>query len=81
MAVDARNNAISNTPGRSYVYLDVVYGTVSTPENVIIELFEDICPKTTQNFRELCKGFTRPDGKTIGYKGCYFNRIVQGQYI
>ena len=76
MAIDSYKKAINETPGRSYIYLDVIYGTVSTPEKVIIELFEDICPKTTKNFRELCKGFTRPDGKTIGYKDCFFNRIV-----
>ena len=65
MATDAYKNCINDTPGRSYVYIDVTYGDVSTPEKVIIELFDDVCPKTAKNFRELCKGFTREDKKVL----------------
>jgi hypothetical protein len=67
LANDAYRNVINNTPGRSYVYLDVTYGDVSTPDKVLIELFEDVCPITTKNFKELCKGFVREDKKTVGY--------------
>ena len=81
MATDAYKNVINNTPGRSYVSIDVTYGDVSTPEKVIIELFDDVCPITCKNFRELCKGFTREDKKVLGYAGSYFDRIVKGQYI
>ena len=81
MANDAYKNCINNSPGRSYVYVDVTYGDVSTPEKVIIELFDDVCPITAKNFRELCKGHVREDKKNLGYAGTYFDRIVKGQYI
>ena len=81
MANDAYRNVINNTPGRSYVYIDISYGDVSTPERVLIELFEDVCPVTTKNFKELCKGFVRADKKTVGYANSYIDRIVKGQYI
>jgi hypothetical protein len=81
MATDAYKNIINNTPGRSYVFIEVTYGDVSTPEKVIVELFDDVCPVTCKNFRELCKGFEREDKKKLGYTGCYFDRIVKGQYI
>ena len=81
MANDDYKKVINNTPGRSYVQIDVVYGDVSTPEKILIELFEDVCPVTTKNFKELCKGHVRADKKTVGYAGSFMDRIVKGQYI
>ena len=81
MATDAYKNCINNTPGRSYVFIDVTYGDVSAPEKVVIELFDDVCPITANNFRELCKSHTREDKKNLAYAGTYFDRIVKGQYI
>lgn len=49
-------------------------------EMVVLELFEDICPKTCKNFIELCKGFER-DSKTLGYTGSEFDRIVPGSFV
>lgn len=53
VASDAHRNAINNTPGRSYVQLSLNHGA-AVPSKVTIELFEDICPKTCENFRQLC---------------------------
>jgi len=49
-------------------------------EAVIIELFKDICPKTVQNFLELCKGF-KHEGNECGYKGSDVHRVVPGMYL
>jgi cyclophilin family peptidyl-prolyl cis-trans isomerase len=46
-----------------------------------MELFEDTCPKTCDNFKKLCQGFKRPDGKIIGYAGSRFDRIVKSKFI
>ena len=81
MSNDAYLKTINKTEGRSYVYLDLKFRGSSGDEQVIIELFEDSCPKTCDNFKKLCCGFQRPDGVTIGYKGTTFSRILKGRFI
>ena len=77
LASDNYKNAINNTPGRSYVYFEVKRGENPSTERVIIELFDNDCPKTCENFRQLCSGVTT-DGKTFGYAGTTFSRVVKG---
>jgi hypothetical protein len=50
MAAEAHRIAINETPGRSYVYMNINTGA-SVASKVVIELFEDICPKTCENFK------------------------------
>ena len=81
IAADALRNAINNTPGRSYVYLKLNTGA-ALPSKVVIELFDDICPKTCANFRSLCEGFKPVNGsETLSYSGTEFHRVVKGMYI
>ena len=54
---------------------------------VVIELFDDIAPRTCDNFRQLCKGYQRIDDKTsepigekITYVGTELHRVVKGMY-
>lgn len=54
---------------------------------VVIELFDEIAPKTCENFRQLCAGYQRMDEKTnevvgdkISYVGTEFHRVVKGMY-
>jgi cyclophilin family peptidyl-prolyl cis-trans isomerase len=45
------------------------------------ELFADICPKTSENFRSLCtgeRGISPTSKKLMHYKGCCFHRIISG---
>ncbi len=42
-----------------------------------MELFADICPKTAENFRQLCTGEYRRSGVPQGYKNCQFHRIIK----
>jgi len=69
------------TPGRSYVYMKINTGA-TIPSQVIIELFDDIAPKTCENFRQLCKKF-KPQGgtDTIGYESTEVHRVVRGMYV
>jgi peptidyl-prolyl isomerase H (cyclophilin H) len=43
-----------------------------------MELFNNLVPRTTENFRQFCTGETRgPNGRPIGYKGAKFHRVVR----
>ena len=58
------------------VFLDVSIGPTATGR-ITLELFADVCPKTTENFRQFCTGEYRPNGKPIGYKGARFHRVIK----
>ena len=53
-------------------------------KRVIFELYDDIVPKTAENFRALCTG-EMGQGATIGkllhYKDCCFHRVVRNFMI
>ena len=42
-----------------------------------MELWADVCPKTAENFRQLCTGEFRKAGLPTGYKGCAFHRVIK----
>jgi peptidylprolyl isomerase len=41
-----------------------------------MELFADTCPKTAENFLQLCVGTTSKAGKPLAYKGSSFHRVI-----
>ena len=54
---------------RSKVFFDISIGG-KTAGRVVFELFNDITPKTTENFKQLCL-------KTPGYKDSIFHRVIK----
>ncbi|CAF4792145.1 unnamed protein product, partial [Rotaria sp. Silwood1] len=51
---------------------------------IVFELYNDICPRTCENFRCLCtgeKGRGLTLYKKLYYKGCYFHRVVKNFMI
>ncbi len=60
----------------SIVFFDICVGE-SKSERVYFELFNNITPKTCENFRQLCTGEQIRNGKPIGYKNTHFHRIVK----
>lgn len=54
---------------RSKVFFDISIGG-KTAGRVVFELFDDITPKTTENFKQLCL-------KTPGYKDSIFHRVIK----
>ncbi|ETN70821.1 peptidyl-prolyl cis-trans isomerase A [Necator americanus] len=67
----------ASNAARSQVFLDVKIG--DTPAGKItIELFNDVVPKTAENFRALCTG-EKGKGKSglpLHFKGSSFHRII-----
>jgi peptidyl-prolyl isomerase H (cyclophilin H) len=62
------------------VFLDISAGGQALGR-IKIELFSDICPKTAENFRQLCTGEFRVNGVPIGYKNSSFHRVTRGLMI
>ena len=46
-----------------------------------LELFKGVCPRTVENFRQLCCGEFRPSHFPLGYKDTTFHRVIQGFMI
>ena len=63
-------------PGNPVVFFDVKIGGIDAGR-VKMELFADVCPRTCENFRQLCTGEHRKSGQPIGYKACKFHRIIK----
>ncbi|OUM64234.1 hypothetical protein PIROE2DRAFT_9076 [Piromyces sp. E2] len=62
------------------VYLDIdIAGEYEG--RIIIELFENIAPKTCKNFKALCTGECERNGKKLCYKGSIFYRVMRGFII
>jgi peptidylprolyl isomerase len=43
-----------------------------------MELFADACPKTAENFLQLCVGTQSKAGQPLAYKGSSFHRVIPG---
>ncbi|KDN45883.1 putative peptidyl-prolyl cis-trans isomerase [Tilletiaria anomala UBC 951] len=66
----------AGTNGRPVVFLDISIGDIPAGR-VTIELFSDVAPKTSENFRQLCTGEHRVNHKPMGYKGSVFHRVIK----
>ena len=63
-------------PDNPVVFFDIKIGDYPAGQ-IKMELFANVVPKTAENFRQLCTGQYRKNGKPMGYKGCSFHRIVK----
>ncbi|KAK1922649.1 cyclophilin-like domain-containing protein [Papiliotrema laurentii] len=59
-------------------YFDITIGGAPAGR-IIFELFDDVVPKTTENFKHLCIGDkTNKDGVKLAYAGSGFHRCIKG---
>jgi peptidyl-prolyl isomerase H (cyclophilin H) len=63
-------------PSNPVVFLDVSIAGVAVGR-ITLELFADLCPKTAENFRQLCTGEFLQNDQPTGYKNCDFHRVVK----
>lgn len=63
--------------GRPRVYLDIGIDGKSIGR-LVCELYQDLVPRTAENFRLLCTGTAGMGihGKPLHYKGCTFHRVI-----
>ncbi|KAE8721778.1 Peptidyl-prolyl cis-trans isomerase D [Hibiscus syriacus] len=69
-----------NVVKRQRCYLDISIGD-ELEGRIIVELFNDVVPKTAENFRALCtgeKGIGPNTGVPLHYKGVRFHRVIKG---
>eukprot|EP00102_Acyrthosiphon_pisum_P019495 XP_016656705.1 PREDICTED: peptidyl-prolyl cis-trans isomerase slr1251 [Acyrthosiphon pisum] len=71
------NNNSSVTAGNSVVFLDIEIAQEKIGR-IVIELFNNVVPKTAENFRALCTGEKGNglSGKPLHLKGSSFHRAV-----
>lgn len=62
-------------PKNPRVFFDIAIGDKAAGR-IEMELFADTCPKTAENFLQLCVGTKNKDGKTLAYKGSSFHRVI-----
>ncbi|KAI5661050.1 hypothetical protein M9H77_20373 [Catharanthus roseus] len=65
--------------GRVRCFLDISIGG-ELEGRIVVELYNDIVPKTAENFRALCtgeKGIGPHTGVPLHYKGCPFHRVIK----
>ena len=63
------------------VYMDVQIGA-SAAGRVVFELFNDLTPRTAENFRALCTGeYGKANNVRLHYLATKFHRIIDGFVI
>jgi len=77
---DKKGPLVPNAKGKNpHVYFQIKHGDEILGK-IVMQLYEDITPKTAENFRSLCTG-EKGDGKLgkpLYYKGCGLHRIIKG---
>uniref|UniRef100_A0A3Q1IM26 PPIase cyclophilin-type domain-containing protein n=1 Tax=Anabas testudineus TaxID=64144 RepID=A0A3Q1IM26_ANATE len=68
--------------GHQFVFMDIEIAGEAVGK-LLFELFSDVCPKTSRNFKALCTGELglSQSGLRLCYKGSLFHRIVPNGWV
>ncbi|GMI07468.1 hypothetical protein TrRE_jg7234, partial [Triparma retinervis] len=66
--------------GNTCVFFDVAVANVPIGR-IKMELYNNLVPKTVENFRQFCTGEFRKAEQPIGYKNSTFHRVIKGFMI
>ncbi|XP_029352722.1 putative inactive peptidyl-prolyl cis-trans isomerase-like 6 [Echeneis naucrates] len=68
--------------GHQFVFMDIEIAGEAVGK-LLFELFSDVCPKTSRNFKALCTGEQgrSQSGFPLCYKGSLFHRIVPNGWV
>lgn len=69
---------------RTRCYFDVAIGNMPVCGRIQFELYNDLVPKTAENFKQLCtgeSGIGKITQKPLYYKEIIFHRVVKGFMI
>ncbi|MBM3758480.1 MAG: peptidylprolyl isomerase [Acidobacteria bacterium] len=62
-------------PKNPIAFFDITIGDKKAGR-IEMELFADTCPKTAENFLQLCIGTKNKEGKALHFKGSSFHRVI-----
>ncbi|GAA5840505.1 hypothetical protein JCM5353_006569 [Sporobolomyces roseus] len=60
---------------RPIVFFDINIGNTAAGR-IKMELFDDVVPRTAENFRQLTTGEHKENGQPVGYKSAVFHRVI-----
>ena len=60
---------------RTKCYFDIAIGGTQVGR-ILMELYDDVAPRTTENFRALCTGEKSTESEKLEYKGSAFHRVI-----
>ena len=71
-----------NTNKNKFAFFEIKIGDKVIQEKIVFELFNQVCPKTVENFLALCRGdSTNKKNEKLSYEKTYFSRIVKNGFI
>lgn len=70
----------ASSPSNPRVFFDIEINGQAAGR-IVMELYKNVVPRTTENFRQLCTGEagrSSKSGKMLSFKNSIFHRVIKG---